>query len=63
MERKQYNGEFKARVAIEAIKGEKTVNELVFTCKNKLNIVNSVLFLIKGVYNGKKSANTLLFRE
>ena len=36
---------------------------LVFTCKNKLNIVNSVLFLIKGVYNGKKSANTLLFRE
>ena len=24
MERKQYNGEFKARVAIEAIKGEKT---------------------------------------
>lgn len=39
------------------------VVELVFTCKNKLNIVNSVLFLIKGVYNGKKSANTLLFRE
>ena len=63
MARKHYNGEFKARVAIEAIKGEKTVNELVFTCKNKLNIVNSVLFLIKGVYNGKKSANTLLFRE
>jgi hypothetical protein len=63
MSRKHYNGEFKARVAIEAIKGEKTVNELVFTCKNKLNIVNSVLFLIKGVYNGKKSANTLLFRE
>lgn len=28
MERKQYNGEFKARVAIEAIKGEKTANEL-----------------------------------
>ncbi|TWU50485.1 hypothetical protein B188_29170 [Candidatus Brocadiaceae bacterium B188] len=28
MERKQYNGEFKARVAIEAIKGEKTANEI-----------------------------------
>ena len=28
MERKQYNEEFKARIAIEAIKGERTVNEI-----------------------------------
>ena len=28
MSRKHYNGEFKARVAIEAIKGEKTANEI-----------------------------------
>lgn len=28
MARKHYNGEFKAKVAIEAIRGEKTVNEL-----------------------------------
>ena len=28
MERKQYNGEFKARIAVEAIKGEKTANEI-----------------------------------
>ena len=32
MERKQYNGEFKARVAIEAIKGEKTANEIAGQC-------------------------------
>ena len=37
--------------------------KLVLTCINKLNIVNSGLFLIKGVYNGKKSSNTLLLRE
>jgi hypothetical protein len=42
---------------------QKGHNDLVYTCKNKLNIVNSVLFLTKGVYNGKKSTNTLLFRE
>lgn len=29
MKRKQYTGEFKARVAIEAIKEEKTANEIV----------------------------------
>lgn len=29
MERKHYSVEFKAKVAIEAIRGEKTVNELV----------------------------------
>ena len=28
MTRKHYNGEFKAKVAIEAIRGEKTANEL-----------------------------------
>ncbi len=28
MERKQYNGKFKARVAIEAVKGERTANEI-----------------------------------
>lgn len=28
MERKRYNAEFKAKVAIEAIKGEKTANEI-----------------------------------
>ncbi|MBE7445171.1 MAG: radical SAM protein [Planctomycetia bacterium] len=40
-----------------------SVDGLVFTCKNKLNIVNFGLFHIKGVYNGKKSSNTLLLRE
>lgn len=29
MKRKQYTGEFKARVAIEAIKAEMTANEIV----------------------------------
>lgn len=28
MQRKQYSAEFKAKVALEAIKGNKTINEL-----------------------------------
>jgi hypothetical protein len=43
-QRKQYSAEFKARVALEALKGLKTVNELVLSqiclfeakCENRM---------------------------
>lgn len=37
--RNSYSNEFKARVALESIKGEKTINELASECKINANMI------------------------
>ena len=58
MKRKRYTNEFKAKVALEALKSQKTINELASEYGVHSSQINSwkkqLLEALPGVFNGKK---------
>jgi transposase-like protein len=58
MVRKQYSAEFKAKVALEAIKGQKTINEIASTYELHATQITQwkkqALESIPGVFSGKQ---------
>lgn len=58
MKRNRYTNEFKAKVALDAVKGQKTVNELASEYGVHVSQINNwkkyLLEALPGIFNGKQ---------
>ena len=65
--RKRYDAQFKARIALEAIKGEHTVSEIASKYKVHPNMITKwkkqVLEELPGIFSGKKDESEKEARE